>query len=109
MDFAAARRALAALRISIARGSRPICIAGAAAFFATGLVDFGVACGCWPTLQEANSTPAAKSRVRPTALLKIMFASVRTSIDRVALLDSRNHSAFEHLVDDRRGDLVEEL
>src|ERR1022692_3637825 len=82
IDLAAARRALAALRISIARGSSFISGPASVGFFSglTGFAALGALCAggvCWPALPTANRIPAADSSVLPMKCVRLISARER--------------------------------
>src|SRR5206468_4509163 len=60
---------------------------------------------CWVWHPAANSTPATTSDERLSVMISFLWMEFVTQFSRSV---SGNHSAIEHLVHDRTGDLIEE-
>src|ERR1700722_364771 len=100
--------ALAALRISLARGSRPGWKLSPGGAFAAILAEaFGVGCVvCALPPLAARSTPTATTVMRHNNVLVVIASSMSLGLRSWPLRHYRrrsgNHAAFKHLVCDRR-------
>src|ERR1700681_4606672 len=108
IDLAAARVALAALRMLIACGSRPGWNVRPAAFAASLEAAFGVLCACWALLLAAMNTDSASTIARHSNFLWIIAASLIQPVLAAPRRRSRDHAALKHFVCNWSGDLVDE-